>query len=128
MATQIYLDLKKDGTKTITGDLDIAVNEEAVMESVVNIIMTEKRSKVYRKRNFGVNLKRFVFEPVDRITAIELYEEIKNGIETYEYRAKDVEVTISPIPNDNEFLIDIYFTIEESENPVEIHTALSKIR
>ena len=124
----IYWDLSKDGLKTSTNDLAITTNETAVLESVVNIVTTERSTKVFFKRDFGTSLSKFLFAPIDMFIAIDIFEEIEASITKYEKRALDLRVDVTPIPNDNTFIIDIYFRIEESEKPLELTLNLKKIR
>ena len=124
----IYIDLPKEGRVTASNDIDLSVDAQAVMDSVVNIVTTEKKSKVFTKRNFGISLEQYLFEPCDIYTAISLYQEIERGIVRFEPRAKNVKVEVTPQPNDNDFIIDIFLEIEESENPIELNTSLRKIR
>lgn len=124
----IYFDLPKEGRVTLTNDIDLSTDAQAVMDSVVNIITTEKKSKVFTKRDFGTSLEQYLFDPCDIYTAISIYQEIERGINKYEPRALNVKVEVTPLPNDNNFTIDIFFEIEESENPIELNTSLKKIR
>ena len=115
-------------TKVSASDLTILTNEKSVLESVMNIISTEKKSKVFNKRNFGTSLLQYLHNPVDIHTAIDLFEVIERGINTYEPRALNLVVTVTPAPNENTFYIEISFDMEESQAPVVLNTNLKKLR
>jgi len=125
-----YFDLSKTGQTVSDTDLDIkkSINEESVLDSVLNIITTEKKSRVYRKRDFGCDLLQYIYEPIDIFTSHEILREIESSISKYEPRALDLDVEITPLPNDNTFIIDINFRIEESENPLQLTKLLKEIR
>lgn len=130
MSRQVYFDLNNSGRRVSTTnlDLDLSVNETAVMDSVLNIIMTEKGSRVFNKRDFGSSLNAYLHDPITIFTGIKLYENIEKSILRYEPRVRNLKVTVTPDPNNNTFIIDIFFKIEESENLLEINTTLKKIR
>ena len=124
----LYFDIAKDGTKTVLNDVDFLDNELAVVESVTNILITEPKSKVYNNRGFGAHLDQFLFEPIDVLTANSILDELENDIEDNEPRAKDVEIEITPKEDENTFIIDIRFYIDQSDRQIQLLTTLEKVR
>jgi len=125
-----YFDLSKEGTTVSGTDLDITltINAESVLDSVLNIITTEKKSRVFRKRDFGCSLMQYIHDPLDIFTAHNILREIESSISKYEPRALDLLVEITPFPNENTFVIDINFRIQESENTLQLSKLLKEIR
>ncbi len=126
--TIIYFDLDKRASKTSVDDIAVVENELAVMESIENILTNESRSMIFKKRTYGCNLQKFLFEPIDTSTAIDMLEEIETAISRFESRISDLKVRITPLPDDNTFKIDINCTIEESDKPLVLTTTLEKLR
>ena len=128
MATRtIYFDLDKSGTPE-NGDVSLLTNKDAVSASILNIISTEPKERPYKQRDFGARLRRFLFEPVDRVTAIDMLEEIETAINRWESRAKNLNVEITPLEDEQTFKIKINATTDESNKPIEVETTLERIR
>lgn len=130
MATnrQIYFDFAKDGSKTVSNDIAIQENEWSVVESLDNILTNEPNSLVYKQRQRGARLSRFLFEPVDSVTGYDILEEVEDSIALYEPRAKNVEVIVTPLVDDNTFKIEISCNIDESERTLVLSNTLEKLR
>lgn len=129
-----FFDISKSGildpkTKKTDGKADIALlkNEEAVVESVYNILMTEPGERPMRP-DFGCGLNRFLFEPIDNVTALELVNTISRSIELYEPRILDYDIVITPLPDKDTFEIKIYLTVNTKDEQIELTTELEKIR
>ncbi len=126
--TIMYFDLDKRASTTSTNDIAMVDNELAVLESIENILTSEPHSLIYDKRNTGCNLQQFLFEPVDTATAVDIMDEIETAINRYESRIEDLKITITPLPDENTFQIDIYCMMPESEKPLVLQTTLEKLR
>ena len=74
-----YYDISKIG-KDFTGkkDLSLVINDQAVAESIMNILATEPGEKPMHP-TFGCALNRFVFEPVDYVTSINMNRIIEDA-------------------------------------------------
>jgi phage baseplate assembly protein W len=129
-----FFDINKDGiiaakTRNSEGASDIAVvtNESAVVESVYNIVLTEPGEKVMDPK-FGCALDRFLFEPIDDVTARAIVESVSTSIELFEPRLLDFDVIVTALPDQNTFEIEIVLEINTSEEPIVIDTSLEKLR
>lgn len=125
---QIYFDFSKDVSTITNNDIAIQENEWAVVESIDNILTNEPYSQVYQKRRVGARLSRFLFEPIDTITGLDILEEVENAIALFETRAKNVIVKIIPMVEENTFKIDISCEIDESDRILTISNTLEKLR
>lgn len=125
----IYFDLQDDGTivDLLNTDLSIIEDADAVLKSLENILTTERGSRIYFQRDFGVSLDQFLFEPIDNETAIRIFDEITLGINNEE-RISDSIVEIIPLEDQNTFEINIEFKIFSSNRFYEFTTTLREIR
>ena len=123
-----YFDFSKKG-KDVLGNMDVPIltNEQAVKESVFNILMTEIETKLYDPE-YGCNLDRFLFEPIDELTASLIQTSIETAIQKFEKRVTDLNVYVEPIYDDNTFNITIEFTVVFSSNSQTIQVNFNKIR
>lgn len=83
---------------------------EHISESIMRIIMTNKRTRVANPY-FGVGLKSFLFENFDETSRASLEEEIREQIDLYEPRVDIVNIIISE-QSENQIKISIGFKIK----------------
>jgi len=123
-----YHDIVKLG-KDFTGkkDLSVIFNEQALRESVMNIISTEPGEHIYRP-DFGCALNRFVFEPIDEVTSLLLQKTIIDTLLKYESRIDQLEVDVIPDEDNNTYEIYIVFSMKTSNIKQTINISLDKIR
>lgn len=126
--TIYYIDITKNG-RDLTGTKDISIvsNEQAVMESVYNILMTEPGERVMNPE-FGCHLNKYLFEIIDFTTAISIQTEIEYAINKFEDRIKNLSIDVNPLYDENTFLINIYFQILLSAEIKQMSIKISKLR
>lgn len=129
-----FFDINKDGiiapksrNEMGASDLAIVTNEEAVIESVFNIVLTEPGEKVMDPL-FGCALDQFLFSPIDDVTSRDIVNTISASLELYETRLLDFDVIVTAMPDDNTYDIEIVVEINTSEEPIIISTSLEKLR
>ena len=59
-----------------------SVGKEAIIQNVRQLLRTERGERIFLP-NFGCNLKKFLFQPLDQITFNAITEEIVTSIERY---------------------------------------------
>jgi len=129
MAEKInYIDFDIDGVKTITNDIEVNRNEEAIKKSIATCLLTEKNSRGFRQKNFGTALKQFVFQPVDNITARGILNEVERAISVNIPKAKNVIVEVIPLDETNTFEINIDFSVLQSERVLQLKQLLKQLR
>lgn len=129
MAQDIYFfDITKTG-KDLTGkrDISILVNEQAILESVMNIVQTEPGQRVMYP-DFGCNLAQYLFSPLDQITALYIQKTIEDSINRFESRIEGLEVVVEPNIDEQTFNIYIVFSMKVTNNQQEINFLLNKVR
>lgn len=122
----VYFDIDKGNA--YGQDIAMAFNEDAVKESVINLLMTEPRSLIYGNRTMGCSLRKFLFEPIDVPTAINILEEVELSINKYEPRAKNLVVVVEPLADLNTYNINITFNVDQAETKIEIDELLYRLR
>lgn len=129
MATPIYyLDISKSG-KDYTGKKDVSIltNEQALLESVKNILITEPGERVMNP-TFGCPLSKFLFEPINPITTVSIESAITNSIRMFEERVDKLNINISESPDTNTIDITVLFNMKTSNNVQTLTLSLNKIR
>jgi phage baseplate assembly protein W len=88
-----YSDLHLDLTNPISKDLKSDYDETAVRNSIYNLFNTIPGQNLLNP-NYGLNLVRYLFEPVNEITGRAIGEDIINGLTLYEPRVivKNVDI------------------------------------
>jgi len=108
-------------------DLVIKKNEDAVSQSILNLILTNKYDRPFQP-DIGGNLRNYLFEPISSITQSGIQIEIENIIANHEPRAKLISVIATPYEEQNAYAITITFYIVNINKPVTLSTILYRIR
>mgnify|MGYP006100145429 CR=1 FL=1 len=115
--------------ETIPGRTDLSrlVNENAVRESIYNLVMTDRGERLFQP-NIGCDIRGSLFENIDPSSILILKENIKSTIKTYEPRCnlRDVEVTANVDTNDIQ--VKIVFSVINSNNTSSLTIDLNRVR
>ncbi len=127
--TNIYRDLAMSFEKhPVSNDMLSKSDVDAVKESMRNILLTDKGSRVFRP-NFGGNIRSYLFENKFSSSLNTIIEEsVINTINTYEPRAVVESVECVSSMDDNYVYITINFYVQ---NLAELQTStitMEKIR
>lgn len=129
MATQkIFSDIDLTFKRTpVTGDVAMRYNEQAVIASVRNLLLTNFYERPFQP-NVGSNLTGLLFEPATNITASILSDEIRSVITNYEPRAiiNSIEVTLAL--DQNAFNVRLSFFIGNNTAPTNVSLLLQRSR
>ena len=108
-------------------DLSRVVNENAVRESIFNLVMTDRGERLFQP-NIGCDIRGSLFENIDPSSILILKENIKSTIKTYEPRCnlRDVEVTANVDTNDIQ--VKIVFSVINSNNTSSLTIDLNRVR
>lgn len=109
----LHLDFAKDynydktsHTKTDTNDIQVDYDFKAVVNSIYNLFNT-KPGQRFLFPEYGLDLYQFLFEPVTRVNAQSIGERIVHSVKLYEPRVRVVNCHVVPVPDDNEYQIDL---------------------
>lgn len=108
-------------------DLVIRRNEESIKQAINNLILTNKYERPFNP-NFGCNLRKYLFEPMNSFTASSIENEIKMSIENYEPRVRLIDVVATPFEKQNAYAVTVEFYIVNSSVPVTLTTLLYRVR
>ena len=111
----------------LTGDIPVLRDNRAVNASLKNCVMIIVGEKPFN-RNFGSQVNSLMFEMVDDVTASELEQEISRTILFNEPRVDLKSVTVKPLPEQNEFQIEVVYVIIGSEEVFTFDTILTPTR
>lgn len=123
-----YFDIAKNG-KDVYGnkDIGILINEQAVVESVMNILLTEPGQKIMDPE-FGIPLYKYLFEPIDQQTSVLIQSDIEYALTKFEQRIKNVQVFVTGIEDENSYSIEVFFEILMTAKQQNLKIQLDKIR
>ena len=107
----------------ITKDLPVLKNEAAIRRSVRNIVQTIPTEKFFNPL-FGSDVRGSLFEFVDFGTASVISDQIQISIENFEPRVDNLQVEVSPRPDQNEFEVTVVFDIIGLEFPTQEYSFL----
>jgi len=126
--TKIYSDIDFTFTKKpVTGDVALSFNEQAVIRSIRNLLLTKHFERPFNP-NLGANIDSLLFELVSPITSSLLENEIKTTIQNFEPRATLNIITVTPMPDENAYSVYLSFFIENATLPTTVTLLLERNR
>jgi len=109
-------------------DLSRKINENAVKESIKNIVLTEPGEKLFNP-NFGCGIRGFLFEQMDPSILKIIQNTIKTSITTYEPRAEVLSVEASSsATSSNALSVNIYFKVLNNDALSSVQVQIQRIR
>lgn len=124
----LYSDLYKDLTQNPTnGDLALRRDEEAVKESIKNLILTDKGERLMQPL-IGGNIRAMLFENLTPAVLKMIEEQVFITIEEYEPRAELIDVEVKSAIDDNTVEVTIRFYITNITQPIQLNVFLERIR
>lgn len=94
----------------VTDAISIKRDIEAVKQSIVNILSTNRGERPFLP-DFGANLRGYLFENFDGVTASLVEEQIRVAIANYEPRVRILDINIDAVPDRNAMRIFMEFEI-----------------
>ena len=108
-------------------DLSRKVNEQAVRQSVKNLLLTDRGERLFQP-DIGCNIRGSLFENIDANTILIIKENIKSTIRTYEPRAEVKDVRVNANTDRNEVSVEIVFSVINSNRDSSLSINLSRVR
>ncbi len=114
--TDLHLDLTMSvafGSQTGTGisnDIKVDFDEEAIKNSITNCIYTRRGEKLLSP-DFGMNLEKFLFEPLSESQGDYIGRYILTNLASMEPRITIIKVYVVVDYEDNSYRISIYYEI-----------------
>lgn len=100
----------------VTNDLVVSRDASAVKQAIVNLLLTNKGEKVFNPE-YGSNIRKFLFEPLDYATAAQVKRNIESTVLTYEPRVIIEDLRCIPNFNDNGFDVEMTYTLKGVDTP-----------
>lgn len=110
-----------------TGDVARKFDENAIKQSVKNLILTSNYEKPFHPE-IGSQINSLLFEPFSPMLQAVMVEAIKNTIINYEPRVSLLNVTVNANPDNNSLYVSIIFKIINTETPISVDLVLERTR
>lgn len=124
----IYSDMFNDFViNPVTGDLAKKTNEDAVKQSIRNLILTGRGERPFQP-DVGSDIYQMLFENITPDTLNLLETMISETIENFEPRCELVEVSVTSLVDSNDLNARIVFSLINSNNEIELITPLTRAR
>jgi len=126
--TKIYSDLDLTFNKvSVTGDVAIRYDEQAVIRSVRNLLLTNTYDRLFQPQ-IGSNVTKLLFENIDPLTASLLQNEISNTIKNFEPRVSIQSIVVQPNEDQNAYNVSLTFFIGNNTSPTAVNLLLQRSR
>ena len=113
------------GRNTVTGDVNVLDDAEAVKRAVRNIIQTNHFERPFHPE-LGSDIRNLLFDQMTTMTAMALKKKILECISLHEPRAKITNIRIAPNPETNSYLCEIDFLVKGFTTPQKVRTSLDR--
>ena len=110
-----------------TGYLATLTNSEDVINSIRNLVLTNKFERLYQP-NVGSKVQSLSFDMNDIPTQQLLVTTIKETIRNYESRAMTVGVSVVQVIDANQVQINIVFSLLNITQPISFNLLLKRVR
>lgn len=109
------------------GDVSRVINENAVRESIKNLILTDRGERLMQP-TIGCDIRGSLFENVDANTMLILQENIKTTIKTYEPRCNLRDVEVFGNTDNNDLQVTIVFSVINTTTTSSLTIDLNRVR
>jgi phage baseplate assembly protein W len=124
----IYSDFKKDlEISPLSADLTVNKDEDAVKESIRNLILTDRGERLMQPY-LGGNVTAMLFENLTPSVLKTLQDQIETTINLYEPRAELQNVSVTGNLDENAVNVKITFYVKNVEQPIELDVFLERTR
>jgi|TARA_B110000908_G_scaffold59207_1_gene71923 phage baseplate assembly protein W len=111
----------------VSKDLAILKDEDAVKESIKNLILTDRGERLMQPY-LGGNIRAMLFENLTPGTLKLIKDRVITTIETYEPRAQLIDVFVSGDMDTANVSVRITFYIRNAEQPIQLDVILQRNR
>lgn len=110
-----------------TKDVTTRSDEEAIKQSVRNLILTRNYERPFRSY-LGSQVNQLLFEPMSPLLTTMLERAISDVINNFEPRVVLLGVDVSYSPENNSMYVTITFRIKNTTVPVTVNLVLERTR
>ena len=108
-------------------DLVLSTNEQAIIRSVKNLVLTNHYERPFRSE-VGSNVRKMLFEPLTPLTANYVEREIYDVLKIYEPRITGLKVNVDVSTDESYLNAVIKFYINTQTNLTKIDLLLERLR
>ena len=124
----LYQDFKKNlEISPVSSDLTVHKDEDAVKESIKNLILTDRGERLMQP-NLGGNINAMLFENITPAVLTLIEDRVRETIELHEPRAELEDVIVSSNLDDNVVSVKIVFYISNVQQPITLDVFLERTR
>ena len=126
--SEIHSDFHKD-LALLPGRNDIGrlVNENAVKESIKNILLTDRGERLFQPR-LGGDIRAMLFENASPVTSIIMRDRIEDVLNAFEPRCGLLDVEVQGDIDSNTIRISVVFHVINSETPQTLSIDIDRVR
>ena len=110
-----------------TNDVGIKKNNAAVIQSCLNILRTNHGERPF-DYNFGANLRAYLFENMNNVTAANMATNIQVALKNYEPRIEVLNVNVKAQAAENDVFITVTGRVKSSNDIIDIATTIERLR
>ena len=92
-------------------DIQVSLDAKAISNSLLNLFNTRPGQR-FLFPEYGVDLLKYVFVQINEVNGGVIGNAVLNGIEKYEPRINVENIEVTAIPDENTYVIDVYYTIK----------------
>ena len=112
----------------VTNDVVVSRDASAIKQSIVNLLLTNKGERLMNPE-YGSDIRRFLFEPLDYGTAFQIKGNIRDTLERFEPRISVIDIKCTPNFDDNGFDVVLQYNVRGTDDPpVAVEFFLSRTR
>ena len=100
----------------VTNDVVVRKDASAIKQAIVNLLLTNKGERLMNPE-YGSDIRRYLFEPLDYGTANQITGNIKSTIDTFEPRISVLNLRALPNDDDNGFDVEMTYEIRGTDDP-----------
>ena len=126
--SRIFSDLDLNFTPhPVTGDLVRRFDENAIKQSLKNLIMTRHYERPFHSE-LGSPIRELLFDLITPMTSLMVRRAIIDIISNFEPRVQLLDVDVIPSPENNSLYVSITFKIVNTEAPLNLEFILERSR
>jgi phage baseplate assembly protein W len=124
----LFSDIRKDLViSPISEDLAVLRNENAVKESIKNLVLTDRGERLMQPF-IGGGIRELLFENMTPATIKIIENRVRETIETYEPRCEIISVNVSANLEENSVRVSLQFYVTNIEQATSLDIILERIR
>ena len=100
----------------VTNDVVVSRDASAIKQAIVNLLLTNKGERLMNPE-YGSDIRRYLFDPLDYGTANQITGNIKSTIDTFEPRISVLNLRALPNDDDNGFDVEMTYEIRGTDDP-----------